>query len=231
MRAREVVLRSVCRVTKSDSRSRSSNGRYSLSGAPSGARVEHVGPERAHAERLHPPRHLAPDAPEPDHAEDLAADVVAEREPGRPFGPLAAAGVGLVREELARERDDERHREVGDGGVEHARGVADRDPALGREGHVEVVVADACPGDDAEVRCGVEECDAGRSGSGDIMTPTASPSAACSSSSVAVGSTCLTSPTASRRARNSASTGAATQIVGRLTSPPGGAPNIEAPCI
>ena len=119
--------------------------------------VEDVVPEDVHAEGVHAAGDLAADPPEADHAEGFALRVVGERGLALAAAPGAAAVVGLEAHQTAREHQHERGGEVGDGVVEHARRVAERDAVGGEEVDIEGVVADRGGGDDLELGRGGEQ--------------------------------------------------------------------------
>ena len=122
-----------------------------------GGLVEDVVPDQAHVEGGGATGDLAADAAEADDAERLALRVVGERGLRLAPAPCAGAGVGLELHQAAAQHQHQRDGEVGDGVVEHAGGVAERDAVLGQEGDVEGVEADRGGRGDLQVGSGVEQ--------------------------------------------------------------------------
>jgi hypothetical protein len=86
------------------------------------------------------------------------AQVAAEHEVHPPGPRLAGADQPLRLAEAAAGGEDQRHRQVGGGVVEHSRRVGDGDAAPGGGREVDVVVADGDVGDAAQAGAGgVEE--------------------------------------------------------------------------
>ena len=98
----------------------------------------------AHPERLRAPGDLGADPSQPDEAERRACEVASEQ-----LGPCPAALPATLAhepvrlDEVAAAGEDQREREIGHRGVEHAGCVRHRDPALAARGNVHTVVADA----------------------------------------------------------------------------------------
>src|SRR5204862_439226 len=97
--------------------------------------------DHVHLERLGALRHQLADAPEPDHAERLAVELVAGELRPRPL-PLREGGVGP--RDVAAERERERERVLRGGDRVRLRRVHDHDATFGRGVHVDVV--DTRPG-------------------------------------------------------------------------------------
>ena len=105
-----------------------------------------------HAKAEGPARDLGPDAPEPEHAQHLAEEL----DPLEPaLLPAAALQRGVGRGDTPRERQEERHRVLGDRGGVATRRVHDDDPALGGGVHVDRVHARAGAADDFELEAGL----------------------------------------------------------------------------
>ena len=112
------------------------------------ARVE----RDVHPEDLGAPGDLSADPSEADEPEPGAREVAAEELRACPVVlPAALADPPVGRDDVPAGREDQREREVGDGGVEHAGRVRDGDAALAARLDVDEVVADAVVRDEAEV--------------------------------------------------------------------------------
>ena len=106
-----------------------------------------------------------PIRPKPTSPSRRAGEVAAEQLRARPVVlPAAVADPPVGRDDVPARREDQREREVGDGGVEDARRVRDGDAALAARLDVDEVVADAVVRDEAEVG---EELELVRADAGD----------------------------------------------------------------
>ena len=108
--------------------------------------------ENAHPERFCAQRHLRSDPSHADQAEGRTCEIAAEQLGPRPAvtpAPLADEPVRL--DEVPAACEHQRKREVGDGRVEDAWSVRDRDTALAAGRDVHRVVADPVVGQEAEV--------------------------------------------------------------------------------
>ncbi len=111
----------------------------------------------AHVEAPRAAGHGAADAPEAEDAERLAPDVGAAELIEIPAAPLAGAGESIAFNQAAGDGQDQRPGQVGGGFIEHAGGIGDGDLAARTGGEVDVVVADADVGDDAQSGRGGED--------------------------------------------------------------------------
>ena len=96
---------------------------------------EHLHPEGARAGG-----HLAPDPPQPEHAERLVVELVADERLALP-APGLQAGVGA--RDAPQQRQQQAERVLGGGDRVRPGGIEDHDAPLGRRGHVDVVGAHA----------------------------------------------------------------------------------------
>jgi hypothetical protein len=105
---------------------------------------ERVVCDQAHAEAGGAPRHFLTDAAEAGEAKRLVAHFLAEK---FLLFPLALFHGRVGRGQMAGEREDETHRELGHADAVGARCVHHDDAAAARSRHVDVVDASAGPGD------------------------------------------------------------------------------------
>ena len=117
-------------------------------------RHERVVRDDAHPEPERALRDLATDTSQSEHAERLPRQLDSGE-------ARAVPGSGRERSvrlgDVAREREEERDRVLGRGVDGRLGGVRDDDPAAGRGLDVDVVHADACPSDDLEAVCALDE--------------------------------------------------------------------------
>ena len=109
----------------------------------------------AHVEAARALRDRAPDAPEPEDAEPLAAHARGQRIVAAL--PLAAPQVTIGRADAARDVDQHADREVGHAIVQHVGRVADSDAPAPRGLQVDLVEADPEARDHAQLRQPVDE--------------------------------------------------------------------------
>ena len=110
-----------------------------------------------HPEALAATRHRLPDPAPADDPERLVGEVAPEHVRRMPRRPAALADLALAFDDPARDREQQRERDVGGRVGQHVGRVADRDPALSRGLEVDVVGADGEVGDRAHARRGVEQ--------------------------------------------------------------------------
>ena len=101
-----------------------------------------------HAEALRARRDELADAPEAEDPERLVHHLDAGELRAL---PLARCQARVRLRNVARQREQQRHRVLGGGDDVRLRRVGDDDPALGRRGNVDVVHADAGPADHLEL--------------------------------------------------------------------------------
>ena len=93
--------------------------------------------------------HFAPDAAEPDHAERLAAQLIAEE---LLLLPLAGARRGIGLRNMARHREHQRERVFGDRNGIPAGRIHDEHAGLGGGVQIDIIHANAGAADDAQFR-------------------------------------------------------------------------------
>ena len=108
--------------------------------------------EHAHLKTLGAARHSAADAAEADDAEGLAPNIAAEKLVEIPTWPGAGAHPLVAFDQPARDRHQQRPREVGGRFVENAGGVRGENFVSRAGGHVDIVVADGNRSRDAKLR-------------------------------------------------------------------------------
>ena len=115
---------------------------------------ERIVRDDAHAERRGAARHLLADAAEAGEAERLVAHLLAEK---LLLLPLALLHRRVGGRQVARQRQDQAHRQLGDADAVGAGRVHDDDAARAGGGHVDVVDAGAGAGDRAQLRRGGDD--------------------------------------------------------------------------
>ncbi len=109
-----------------------------------------VGIVDLHAEGARPVGGRLADAAHAEDTESLAGNVGAHELRRRPADPVVGPQHGRAFVRAARGAQQAEHRDVGGGVGQHVRRVADHDVALGRGGHVDMLVADREGGDHAD---------------------------------------------------------------------------------